>query len=61
MPVGRRVTGDDMCDVVCPSGPPPACPKEACHRALKMFERSMDPIIIIVKPKPKPKKKAAKK
>ena len=41
MDTGRRVHGDDVCDTACPSGPPPTCPKMACHRAITMFERDM--------------------
>lgn len=36
-----RITGDDSCFVACPDGPPPTCPKAACHRALLIFERDI--------------------
>jgi len=41
MTTGRRVEGDDLCFIACPSGPPPTCPKMACHRALMIFEKDL--------------------
>ena len=34
----RRLEDDDVCNIACPSGPPPTCPKKACQRAVMMFE-----------------------
>jgi len=39
----RRLTGDDVCKIACPSGPPPECPKEACQRAIEMFTQDIAP------------------
>ena len=55
---GKRIGGDDLCKSAYPSGPPPTCPKMACHRALTIFGKDMEPEIIVII---KPKKKAAKK
>jgi hypothetical protein len=52
---GRRLSGDDVCDVVCPKGSPPECPKEACHKAIQMFRKDIGPPEP-VKPPATPKK-----
>ena len=55
MKPARRITGDDVCDAACPSGPPPTCPKMACQRAIEMFTKDIAPPEPAKKPKMKKK------
>jgi len=39
----RHVSGDDVCLIVHPDGPPPGCPKLNCHATYLHFARDIGP------------------
>lgn len=50
-----RVMGDDVCNIVCPNGPPPTCLKLRCYEIYMHFAKGMAP-----EPEKKPTPKGKK-
>jgi hypothetical protein len=39
----RVVSGDDVCSIICPSGPRPGCVKEICYEIYLHFAKDIAP------------------